>query len=118
MESGRTLEQEALPLESAISVVTNAELRAGIFAADSIPERDRRIGTWETSLRFATLPITGAVGSAWSQMRAYLAASGYRVRVNDLWIAATAAAYNMPIFTQDADFDAVNGVAGLTVIPV
>ena len=35
-----------------------------------------------------------------------------------MWIAATAAAYEMPVLTQDADFDAVNGVAGLTVIPV
>jgi predicted nucleic acid-binding protein len=118
LESGRTLAQEVLPMESAISVVTGAELRAGILAADGIPERDRRIGTWEASLRFATLPITGAVAGAWSQMRAYLAASGRRIRVNDMWIAATAAAYEVPVLTQDADFDAVNGVAGLTVIPV
>lgn len=118
LESGRTLEQEALPLESAISVVTSAELRAGILAADGISERDRRIATWEASRQFASLPITGAVAGAWSQMRAYLAASRRRVRVNDVWIAATAAAYDMPVLTQDADFDALNGVAGLTVIPV
>lgn len=117
-ESGRTLNHDALPLQCAISVVTNAELRAGIFAADSIEARDRRIATWEAATRFAVLPITGAVAAAWSQMRAYLAASGRSVGANDAWIAATAAAYNMPILTQDADFDAVNGVAGLTVIPV
>ena len=51
-------------------------------------------------------------------MRAYLAASGARVAVNDMWIAATAAAHEMPVLTQDGDFDALNGVAGLTVIPV
>lgn len=118
LESGRTLAQKALPLESAISVVTSAELRAGILAADGIAERDRRIATWEASRQFASLPITGAVAGAWSQMRAYLAASGRRVRINDMWIAATAAAYDMPVLTQDGDFDALNGVAGLTVIPV
>lgn len=105
-------------MESAISVVTSGELRAGILAADGIAERDRRIATWEASRQFAALPITGAVAGAWSQMRAYLAASGRRVSVNDAWIAATAAAYEMPILTQDHDFDALNGVAGLTVIPV
>ncbi len=51
-------------------------------------------------------------------MRTYLAASGRRVEINDVWIAATAAAYEMPVLTQDGDFDALNGVAGLTVIPV
>ena len=34
------------------------------------------------------------------------------------WIAATAAAHEIPVLTQDGDFDALNGVAGLTVIPV
>lgn len=117
-ESGRTLNEKALPVESAISVVTSAELRAGILAADGIAERDRRIATWEASRQFASLPITVAVAGAWSQMRACLAASGRRVKINDMWIAATAAAYDMPVLTQDTDFDAVNGVAGLTVIPV
>jgi len=32
--------------------------------------------------------------------------------------AATAVAYAMPVLTQDGDFDSLNGVAGLTVIPV
>lgn len=105
-------------MESAVSIVTSAELRAGILAADGIEERDRRIATWEASRRFAALPISVAVAGAWSQMRAYLAASGRRVKINDIWIAATAAAYEMPVLTQDADFDALNGVAGLTVIPV
>jgi predicted nucleic acid-binding protein len=118
LESGRTLEQEALPLESAISVVTSAELRAGILAADGIAERDRRIATWEASRQFASLPITSAVASVWSQMRAYLAASRQRIRINDIWIAATATAYEMPVLTQDTDFAGLNGVAGLTVIPV
>ena len=35
-----------------------------------------------------------------------------------MWIAATAAAHEIPVLTQDGDFDALNGVAGLTVIPV
>jgi predicted nucleic acid-binding protein len=117
-ESGRPLRQEAFPLASAISAITRGELRAGIFAAEDIAIRDRRIATFEASGRFQALPIDDEVARAWSQMRAYLAASGRRVKVNDTWIAATAAAYEVPLLTPDADFDALSGVAGLTVIPV
>ena len=51
-------------------------------------------------------------------MRAYLAHPSAASAVNDIWIAATAAAYEIPVLTQDRDFDALYGVAGLTVIPV
>ncbi|HKO37676.1 MAG TPA: PIN domain-containing protein [Solirubrobacterales bacterium] len=117
-ESGRTLRTEAMPLASAISSVTRAELRVGALAAESIEVRDRRIATLEASARFPVLPVTDQVARAWAQMRVYLAASGRSVNANDAWIAATAAAYEIPVLTQDADFDALNGVAGLTVIPV
>lgn len=118
LEEGRPVRQEALPRQSTISVVTRAELRVGVLSADGIKSRDLRIATFEAAGRFAALPIDDEVARAWSQMRAYLGASGGRVPVNDMWIAATAAAYEMPVLTQDSDFDALSGVAGLTVIPV
>lgn len=118
LEEGRALRQKALPRQNAISVVTRAELRVGVLAAPDIASRDLRIATFEASGRFPALPINEEVARAWSQMRAYLAASERRIDVNDMWIAATAAAYEMPVLTQDGDFDSLNGVAGLTVIPV
>jgi predicted nucleic acid-binding protein len=118
LEEGRALKKEGLPRQSAISVVTRAELRVGVLAADGIAGRDRRIATFEAAGRFVVLPIDDDVGRAWAQMRAYLGVSGRRARINDMWIAATAAAHEIPVVTQDGDFDALNGVAGLTVIPV
>jgi len=118
LEKGRPLRQEALPRQNAISIVTRAELRVGVLAAGDIASRDRRIATFEAARRFTVLPIDEEVGRAWAQMRAYLAASRHRVAINDMWIAATAAAHEIPVLTQDGDFDALNGVAGLTVIPV
>jgi predicted nucleic acid-binding protein len=115
---GRPLRQEALPRQNAISIVTRAELRVGVLAAAEIASRDRRVATFEASGRFTVLPIDEGVARAWSQMRVHLAASGRRVEINDIWIVATAAAYEMPVLTQDGDFDALSGVAGLTVIPV
>jgi predicted nucleic acid-binding protein len=51
-------------------------------------------------------------------MRVHLAQTGRRIRVNDLWIAAVAAANSLPVVTQDDHFDPVRGVAGLAVIRV
>jgi predicted nucleic acid-binding protein len=118
IENGRSLRTEAMPETTAISVVTRAELRVGIFAAEDIETRDRRLMTFELANRIVALPVDEAVSRAWAQMCAYVGASGRKVGINDMWIAATAAAYEMPVLTQDADFDALNGVAGLTVIPV
>lgn len=117
-ENGRRLHRERLPRTAAISIVTKAELRLGVLAAADVETRDRRLTTLDSISEMTVLPIWGAVERVWAGMRAYLAASGRSVRVNDLWIAATAAAYDMPVFTQDRDFNALSGVNGLTVIEV
>jgi predicted nucleic acid-binding protein len=116
-ESGRPLREEALPEEAAISIVTKAELRAGVLVAQDLATRERRLGTLEALSGVAVFPVDDEVARAWAQMRAYLAASGSGANVNDVWIAATAAAHEIPVVTQDGDFDALSGVAGLTVIP-
>ena len=118
IENGRPLRTEAFAETSAISVVTRAELRVGIFAAEDIETRDRRLMTFELANRIVTLPVDEKVSRAWSQMRAYMQASGKKIEVNDMWIAATAAAHEIPVLTQDQDFDALHGITGLTVIPV
>ena len=118
IEQGRPLRHDAIPESGAISIVTKAELRAGILAAKDIATRDRRLGTLDAVANIVVLPVDEQVARAWAQMRAYLAAAERRVNINDMWIAATAAAHEIPVLTQDGDFDALNGVAGLTVIPV
>lgn len=117
-ESGRALHKERLPEKAAISIVTKAELRLGVLAAADVKIRDRRLGTLDSIAEMTVLPIWGGAERVWAGMRAYLAASERSVRVNDLWIAATAAAYGMPVLTQDRDFYALSGVNGLTVIEV
>jgi predicted nucleic acid-binding protein len=117
-EEGRPLLEKALPESAAISIMTIAELRAGVLSAGDIETRDRRLATLERVSKTPVFPIDHRVAEAWAGMRAYLAASGGKVSVNDLWIAATAAANRMPVVTQDRDFYALSGVNGLTVIEV
>jgi predicted nucleic acid-binding protein len=61
------------------------------------------------------LPVDEAAARVWARMRAHLAETGCRVRINDLWIAA---ANQLPVVTQDDDFDPLEGFAGLAVVRV
>ena len=117
-ESGRPVDVSRLPEESAVSVITIAELHAGVLAAADTDIRARRLATLESVADIQALPVDDAAARVWARMRVHLAQSGRRVRVNDLWIAAVAAANQLPVVTQDDDFDSVRGVAGLAVIKV
>jgi predicted nucleic acid-binding protein len=119
-ESGRALNVAALPDESAISVVTLAELHAGVLAAKDVETRARRLATVDklAAAGIEVLPVDESVAITWARMRVLLAESGRRVNVNDLWIAATAAARGLPVVTQDSDFDPLDGMAGLRIVRV
>jgi predicted nucleic acid-binding protein len=117
-ESGRNLRVELLPEESAISVITLAELQAGILAARDTEARARRLATLDAVNDVEVLPVDAAGARVWAQMRVQLAESGRRANVNDLWIAASAASRGLPVVTQDDDFGAVEGIAGLVVVRV
>jgi len=117
-EGGRPLQADALPKTAAISIVTVGELRAGILAAPDIQSRDRRLYTLERIVGTNILAVDQRVARTWASMRAYLAVSDKRIGGNDLWIAATAAAAEIPVVTQDRAFHALSGVNGLTVIEV
>jgi predicted nucleic acid-binding protein len=117
-ETGRRVNEELLPEESAISVITLAELQAGVLAAKDTQTRARRLATLDALSDIHVLDVDAASALLWAQMRVQLAEAGRRLNVNDLWIAASAASRRLPVVTQDDDFTAVEGIAGLTVIRV
>ena len=118
VESGRALDLARLPEQSVVCPVTIAELQAGVLAAADLDVRARRLATLEAIADIEVVTIDAAVGAEWARLRVHLAQAGRRVTVNDLWIAATAAAHGLAIVTQDDDFDPVQGVGGLCVIRV
>ena len=118
LESGRPLAVSAVPDEGAISAVTVAELHAGVLAAPDVETRARRMTTLDTIADIEVLPIDEDVAVHWARLRVHLADGGRRAGINDLWIAATAASHGIPIVTQDAGFDALDGVPGVRVIRV
>jgi predicted nucleic acid-binding protein len=116
LETGRSIQSERLPEEAAISAVTVGELHVGVLAASDTDVRARRLATLQTLSDIEVLAVDETVAASWALLRVYLAESGRRLNVNDLWIAATALAHQIPVITQDDDFSPVDGVGGLQVI--
>lgn len=117
-ETGRPLEAARIPDEVATTVITVAELNAGVLAAADADTRAQRLATLDAVADLAALPVDEDAARMWARMRVHLAEAGRRVRINDLWIAAVAASRGVPVVTQDGDFDALDDAAGLTVIRV
>jgi len=117
-ESARPLAVERLPHEVAVSAVTIAELHVGVLAARDVDTRARRLATLETTADLELLRVDEHVAAAWARLRVHLSEAGRRLNVNDLWIAATALANDIPVVTQDDDFGPVEGVGGLAVLRV
>jgi predicted nucleic acid-binding protein len=109
-ESGRPLDRDALPAALAVSVITIGELRAGVLAAGDLETRDRRLATLTQAMRLEPFPIDERVAEAWAKLRILLRDNGRRMPVNDSWIAATAIALDVPVVTQDDDYQPIPGL--------
>jgi predicted nucleic acid-binding protein len=117
-ETGRQLDASLIPLTVATTVITLAELNAGVLAASNSEIRARRLVTLEAVADMATLPVDEEAARTWARLRVHLAETGRRVRINDLWIAAIATSRALPVVTQDEDFDALDGAADVNIVRV
>lgn len=99
-------------------MVTLAELHVGVLAAADTATRATRLATLDRVADIEALPIDERVASVWAHLRVALAEAGLRANVNDLWIAATAVAHDLPVVTQDNDYDILVGLAGMQVVRV
>jgi len=110
----------SLPEEAAISVASLAELHFGVLVARDEPTRQnrlRRLGAIESS--FEPIPIDAAVARAFGTVAHAVKAAGRqpRARVMDLWIAATALAHHLPVYTRNAeDFAPLRALIEVSVI--
>lgn len=117
-ESGRRLQVEALPALAFVSVITIAELQAGVLAARDTAVRAIRLATLDAVSVLQPLTIDTTAARHWAVLRVRLAEEGRRAKINDLWIAAVALANDLPVVTQDDDFDPIEAVGGPAVIRV
>jgi predicted nucleic acid-binding protein len=104
-------DEDAVPDSTFVSVVTVAELRLGVLMATSVEARARRLATLRLAESLEPLPIDDAAADAWATLVARLRTAGRKVPINDSWIAATAIARQMPVATQDDDYDEMPGLS-------
>jgi predicted nucleic acid-binding protein len=96
--------------ESTISAMTLCELHQGVLTADS-ELRAMRLATLVTIERqYEVLPIDGRVAPQFGRLVARRRAGHRRPATADALIAATAAAYDLPLITRDRDFEGLDGV--------
>lgn len=110
-EQGRRMTLDRLPDKAAISTVTLAELQIGVRMSSTRQIRQRRLNTlrWAHST-FVALPVDEVVAAAFAELSARLRRQGRRIGIQDLWIAATAKAHDVRLYTQDRDFDGLPDV--------
>ncbi|MES2092832.1 MAG: PIN domain-containing protein [Actinomycetota bacterium] len=118
MEMLRPLDTALLPERQFISVITLAELRAGVLAASDTETLSRRRRSLDAYSSADALIAGDDAAEEWARMRYRLARAGRRVNINDLWIASIAVANDLPVVTQDQDFDPLQDLGGPVVIHV
>jgi len=105
-EQARPLAADELPDEAAVSVVTLAELVLGVHLASAESVRGQRLRTLQAvQATYVALPVDETVASAFAELVASARRAGRRPKVQDTWIAATARAHAVAVYTQDSDFD-------------
>lgn len=106
-----------LPDEAAISVATLAELHFGVHvAADDEARKARLRRLTEVEASFDPLPIDDAVARSYGALAHTVVSAGRRprTRVMDIFIAATAHAHGLPLYTRNReDFAVFKGVIDL-----
>ncbi|MBA2504559.1 MAG: PIN domain-containing protein [Thermoleophilaceae bacterium] len=102
-ETSRPL--KSLPDEGRVSVVTVAELRIGVLIADDPSIRAQRLRTLSEVEALEPLPVDEAAARAFAEIAADGRRRGKRPKILDALIAATAVSRDMPVYTQDADFE-------------
>jgi predicted nucleic acid-binding protein len=68
-EAGRPVTTREVPERLAVSVVTLAELRAGVLAARDLEARDRRLTTYAFVRGLDLVPVDADVAEAWAVLR-------------------------------------------------
>lgn len=101
------LDPARLPVESAVSAITMAELAAGPHATPDPDERARRQDRLQRAEAvFDPLPFDVEASRAYGRLYAAVVAAGRKARGGravDLLIAATACSAGLPLYTRNPD---------------
>lgn len=115
------LDPADLPIESAISAITMAELAASPHATQDPDERARRQDRLQRAEAvFDPLPFDSEASRAYGRVYAAVVAAGRKARgarAVDLLLAATACSVGLPLYTRNPDdFRALNDLVEVVAV--
>lgn len=115
------LDPADLPIESAVSAITMAELAAGPHATQDPDERARRQDRLQRAEAvFDPLPFDSEASRAYGRVYAAVVAAGRKARgarAVDLLLAATACSVGLPLYTRNPDdFRALNDLVEVIAV--
>lgn len=115
------LDPSRLPLESAVSAITMAELAAGPHATQDPDERARRQDRLQRAEAvFDPLPFDAEASRAYGRVYSAVTAAGRKARgarAVDLMIAAVACSKGLPLYTRNPDdFQALEGLVDIIAV--
>ncbi len=115
------LDPSLLPIESAVSAITMAELAAGPHATQDPDERARRQDRLQRAEAvFDPLPFDADASRAYGRVYAAVIAAGRKARgarAVDLLIAAVACSKGLPLYTRNPDdFQALEGLVDIIAV--
>ncbi len=115
------LDHTRLPIESAVSALTMAELAAGPHATDDPDERARRQDRLQRAeAAFDPLPFDSEASRAYGRIYAAVVVAGRKARgarAVDLLIAATACSQGLALYTRNpTDFRALDSLVEVVAV--
>jgi len=118
LERGRALDRASLPSIAYVAAITAGELELAVHTARDPDTRAHRMRTWTRVTALDLLDVDLGASHEWARLRFRLGQAGRSIGINDLWIAAIALANELPVVTQDADFDVLSDLGGPRIIRV
>lgn len=98
------------PSEGGVSVMSFGELLLGVLLATRSAVRAQRLHTLSQVDEFELVPVDESIARHFAEIVADSRSAGRRPKIADSLIAATARALDVPLYTQDADFEQMPGV--------
>ncbi|MFH1141112.1 MAG: type II toxin-antitoxin system VapC family toxin [Chloroflexota bacterium] len=103
-----TLLNQLAAEEIALSVITLGEVYEGIYRKPLTNRQQMALDGMVTSSTLFGIDVK--VATEYARIRAQLRSTGNLIPDNDLWIAATAVAYDLVLVSRDAHFQRVPGL--------
>ena len=109
LDGNRAIEHHLQTAERiSLSPIALGEFRFGILASRYLARYEQRLRLIEQE--FPALTINGVTAAHYATIRRELVAKGRPIPWHDLWIAAQARQYGLPILSQDEHFDVVREI--------